>query len=206
MFSSRRVLIANPSSLPPITKACLDLVLSEPFCRLLSHLTGLDLVHNVIRTNETTGQSSNDFESGDEDVGPSDKITDNVDNDKTSAKGTCSKIEDGLSGTNGCARDSVGSKFKEDGVKNETALTNSPLINPKPTPVSLNDAHPTSNPNTSNSSKCESSSSESRPAGLCRGDLYSWQAGSYTLAGAEDDPGLGRFCLDSIFYFCCEGM
>ena len=41
--------MADKQSLPPITTAFLEFLHSEPFCRLLSHLTGLDLAENVIR-------------------------------------------------------------------------------------------------------------------------------------------------------------
>ena len=36
-------------SLPENLRGCLEFVSSEPFCLLLSHLTGLDLCDNVIR-------------------------------------------------------------------------------------------------------------------------------------------------------------
>ena len=41
--------MADKQSLPPITTAFLEFLHSEPFCRLLSHLTGLDLAENVIQ-------------------------------------------------------------------------------------------------------------------------------------------------------------
>ena len=41
---------------PPTTSALLEFLHSEPFCRLLSHLTGLDLAENVIRLTEQRGE------------------------------------------------------------------------------------------------------------------------------------------------------
>lgn len=40
----RNILGAVPSSLPSTARDCLDFLRSEPFCLLLAHLTGLDLV------------------------------------------------------------------------------------------------------------------------------------------------------------------
>ena len=55
----RHVHVAEKQSLPPTITAFLEFLQSEPFCRLLSHLTGLDLAENVIRcdvTEEGRGQ------------------------------------------------------------------------------------------------------------------------------------------------------
>ena len=40
---------------------------------------------------------------------------------------------------------------------------------------------------------------------LCRAEMYLWQHGSYVLAGDPTDPGLGRFCLELVLNFNCEG-
>ena len=40
----RNILEAVPSSLPTTVRECLNFLRSEPFCLLLAHLTGLDLV------------------------------------------------------------------------------------------------------------------------------------------------------------------
>lgn len=40
----RNILEVVPSSLPSTARECLDFLRSEPFCLLLAHLTGLDLV------------------------------------------------------------------------------------------------------------------------------------------------------------------
>ena len=42
-------------------------------------------------------------------------------------------------------------------------------------------------------------------AASCRGDLYHWQPGDYTLA-SDCDPELGECALDAILFFGCEGM
>jgi hypothetical protein len=42
----------------------MELVQSEPFCRLLSHMTGLDLAHNVIRPDLSTEYSDTESEEG----------------------------------------------------------------------------------------------------------------------------------------------
>ena len=41
--------MAEEGSLPPGMAAVMRLLSSEPFCLLLSHVTGLDLAQNVIR-------------------------------------------------------------------------------------------------------------------------------------------------------------
>lgn len=39
----------------------------------------------------------------------------------------------------------------------------------------------------------------------CRGDVYHWKPGDYTLA-SDSDPEVGECALDAILYFCCEGI
>ena len=46
---SRHLHVAEEGSLPPSTAGLPQLLSCEPFCRLLSHLTGLDLAKDVIR-------------------------------------------------------------------------------------------------------------------------------------------------------------
>lgn len=48
--------MAMEESLPSIITAFMKFLHSEPFCRLLSHLTGLDLAENIIRSDESGGQ------------------------------------------------------------------------------------------------------------------------------------------------------
>lgn len=48
--------MAMEKSLPSIVTAFMEFLHSEPFCRLLSHLTGLDLAENIIRSDESGGQ------------------------------------------------------------------------------------------------------------------------------------------------------
>lgn len=48
--------MAMEESLPSIVTAFMEFLHSEPFCRLLSHLTGLDLAENIIRSDESGGQ------------------------------------------------------------------------------------------------------------------------------------------------------
>ena len=52
----RHVHVAEECSLPPSTAGLLQLLHCEPFCRLLSHLTGLDLAQNIIRL-DTQGEN-----------------------------------------------------------------------------------------------------------------------------------------------------
>ena len=44
--------MCEDDSLTSTVTALLEFLYSEPFCRLLSHLTGLDLAENVIRITE----------------------------------------------------------------------------------------------------------------------------------------------------------
>ena len=214
LLNNRRTLLANSTSLLPTTKACLDVILSEPFCRLLSHLTGLDLVHNVIRSDNTVESPSSTSESGVEEL--------NQSNEKTKAvcyltkDESCSSrtsVSDGkndenmLKDSGGCKNRSISKKcrdseFSENRVNTQKTLSE-PLRKASELKDSLINAHPSF---ASSVLQDESTSKQSPPAGLCRGDLCCWQPGSYTLAGGEADPGLGKFCLDAILYFCCEGI
>ncbi len=51
----------------------------------------------------------------------------------------------------------------------------------------------------------QSSSLELKSSALCRGELFHWCPGDYTLAGDPTDPGLGRFCLEATLCFNSEG-
>ena len=51
----------------------------------------------------------------------------------------------------------------------------------------------------------ESDTVELKSSALCRGDLFRWCVGDYSLAGDPSDPGLGRFCLEAVCSFNCEG-
>ena len=42
----------------------MELIQSEPFCRLIAHMTGLDLAHNVIRPDLSAGQPDCEIEEG----------------------------------------------------------------------------------------------------------------------------------------------
>lgn len=65
-YIARHVHLGELESLPPVTAALLQFLHSEPFCRLLSHLTGLDLAENVMRPVELGGKpcSSTGIECG----------------------------------------------------------------------------------------------------------------------------------------------
>ena len=48
---SRNIEVAQPDKLLPLPTECHSLFLSEPFCLLLSHLTGLQLTSHTIKLN-----------------------------------------------------------------------------------------------------------------------------------------------------------
>ena len=56
----RHLHTADNGDLPPAVKELQELCSSEPFCILLSHLTGLDLVEGVIRPELDPQQNGNE--------------------------------------------------------------------------------------------------------------------------------------------------
>ena len=56
--------VAEEKSLPQITAGLLELLHTEPFCLLLSHLTGLDLAKDVIRLDTQGGGGDDDCDDG----------------------------------------------------------------------------------------------------------------------------------------------
>ena len=56
--------VAEEKSLPQTTAGLLELLHTEPFCLLLSHLTGLDLAKDVIRLNTQGGGGGDDDDYG----------------------------------------------------------------------------------------------------------------------------------------------
>lgn len=92
----RHVHVAMEESLPSIITAFMEFLHSEPFCRLLSHLTGLDLAENIIRSDESGGQ-------------PCLLVT----NESTSHESTCSKAEMDGELTANCQQGSSGNSTSQ---------------------------------------------------------------------------------------------
>lgn len=85
--NKRHIHTASTESVPPISTYCQKLLSSEPFCRLLAHVTGLDLAQNVVRPPIVDEDDSNDSSDPDDDSGDSSrgessgdgrKVTDNL--------------------------------------------------------------------------------------------------------------------------------
>lgn len=62
-MSKRHIHTAFVESVPPISAYCQMFLCSEPFCRLLAHVTGLDLARNVVKPpieDDSSGSSVSD--------------------------------------------------------------------------------------------------------------------------------------------------
>ena len=128
--------MADRSSLPPLSRDFLRLLVSTPFLLLLAHMTELELVEDVVK-----------IANGD---------------DLKSAVSANTKTAE-----------SAGVKNAESA---ETASAESAF------------------------------SPDLRSRALCRGDLFRWRHGDYTLAGDPHDPGIGVFALEADISFNCDGM
>ena len=172
---TRHVHIAEGSSLPLIVSGCSEFLRSEPFCRLLAHLTGLDLAEGVIRP------SLEELDRPDSETSAA--------SEKTSAAGSTKKK----------IAAAACSSFK-DGESNSDCLEATPI-----SPPSLEST------DTPSSSHLEDENTSSaligcgHPVANCRGDLYYWQPGDYTLA-SDFDVEAGEYALEAALYLCCEGM
>lgn len=146
--SCRHVHVAEAASLPLTTAACLKFLHSEPFCRLLAHLTGLDLAEDIIRPDLKQLEMTKEEESS-----------------ATSCSNTGESSRD--------------QETQDPESKDSQTVTFDKAL--------------------------KKSGKHSHPIASCCGDLYLWQPGDYILAG-DSDPGMGEYALDSLLYFCCEGI
>lgn len=197
----RHVHIAEGSSIPVMVSSCLEFLRSEPFCRLLAHLTGLDLAEDIIRPSleQLDGPDSETSAASDETSAAESTNT-------VAVAASCSSSKDGESNSNipraivnVCSRD-------EDRNNCHKAVPHSEHSN-NTTPISLPSLEDTNAPSSSHSEDENASSAligHSRPVANCRGDLYYWQHGDYTLA-SDFDIETGEYALETALYFCCEG-
>ena len=193
--SDRHVHVAEGSSIPLIAKGCLEFLQSEPFCRLLAHLTGLDLAEGIIR--------------------PSLEQLDGLDSERGVAfEGTSAAMS-----TSEVAASSNSSKDEEsigelDAARGQGDYDQEDTSNCGRVPLSsktassfsssLEDRHllSTSSMKDKNSPPLVGSG---HPVASCHGEFYYWQPGDYTLAN-DLDLDAGEYALDAVLCFCCEGM
>ena len=182
-----------------MTKTCLEFLHSEPFFRLLSHLTGLELAENIIRPNleELVATSDGPVMISDDPVEDT-MIQSNL--PESEAKESRSGVD---SGTGEVLKNSAQSPGKvTEGESHGESL--------KESTVSANcdgssDAQAEVGPPTCVSgSHASSQDGNCAPVASCHGDLYHWQPGDYTLAN-DSDPELGEYALDATLFFSCEG-
>lgn len=178
-----------------MTKACLEFLHSEPFFRLLSHLTGLELAENIIKPNlgELVATSddpftiSNDLLEGEDTMVPPNLFESEP---QPKAKEPRSGVDSGTSevvkSSAQTAGKVTGGESHSESVKESTVSANCGGSSDAQAEVS-----PPQNENCA-------------PAASCHGDLYHWQPGDYTLAN-DSDPELGEYALDATLFFSCEG-
>ena len=213
-ITGRHIHIADGSTVPLITKRCLEFLHSEPFCRLLAHLTGLELAENIIKpdlslleeagtpssallTNEETGESSGDVPSTDGLANTAE--TGELSGDGPSTDGLANTAETGELSGGGPSTDKLGNK---DGGQTTSAQAASQESNMKYERklATIGEDVPVETSEVVNADITEGS----HPVALCGGDLFYWQPGDYVLA-TDSDQKLGEYVLDAILYFCCEG-
>jgi len=187
-----------------MTKACLEFLHSEPFFRLLSHLTGLELAENIIKPNlgELVATSddpvtiSNDLLEGEDNMVPPNLFESEQLKPKEPRSGVDSGISEVLKSSAQTAGKVTEGESHSESVKESIVSANCD---------GSSDAQAEVSPPTCVSGSHSSSQNENcAPAASCHGDLYHWQPGDYTLAN-DSDPELGEYALDATLFFSCEG-
>ena len=188
-----------------MTKACLEFLHSEPFFRLLSHLTGLELAENIIKpnleelvaTSDDPAMISDDLLEEEDTMVPPNLLEGEQPKGKGSRSGDDSGTSEVLkSSAQTAGKVTVEESHSESVIKEFTVSANCD---------GSSDAQAEVSPPTCVSGSHSSSQNENCvPAASCHGDLYHWQPGDYTLAN-DSDPELGEYVLDATLFFSCEG-
>lgn len=196
--------MAEEQSLPSTTAAFLQFLHSEPFCRLLSHLTGLDLAENVIRcdmTEEGGGQfcSSTSREY---------KENDGMSQDESSPSNKKEDVGKHTSGLQNCSRKpplvTISNSKDPDYQQGPSAGTSTQDDASVQSSCGSNVITSTNNDPPSLTANSPGPAAVHHPAAKIRGELLCFQPGDYTLV-SDKDPTIGECALDLLLHFCCDG-
>ena len=182
-----------------MTKSCLEFLHSEPFFRLLSHLTGLELAENIIKPNlEELVATSDDPVVISDDLVDDTKVQANF--PECEAKESRNAVDSGTGEVLENSAQSAGKVTEEESHSEALKESTVGAICDGSSDAQAEVIPPTcvSGPNAS------SQDGNCAPAASCHGDLYHWQPGDYTLVN-DSDPELGEYALDATLFFSCEG-
>ncbi len=209
------------TALPPIAKACLDFLHSGPICLLLAHLTGLELAQNIIKPvleqdegdpqeggsslgrGEGSGGEGEEVEDGQSDEGDINE-GEGGDNDRNGSRTGEEEEDEGEAGREGTAP--LREETQGQGDIQPVAEQAKELVHSCTEVASSRPCEDSSTSQPTDNSPEVVPVPPGTPVARCRGDLYRWQAGSYTLAN-DSDPLLatGEYALDLMLSFGCHG-
>ena len=169
--------MAERETVPLVTAALLEFLGSEPVCRLLSHLTGLDLAENLIRPDCTEAAESSQGGAGEVEAV-----------EQTMGAHTESEIQHSMMTTTASGHQ-------------HRPSTSSAQSCPSTVVSELPDSG--SEPCNGSSRSVTGHQGQSSGAHV-RGELLCFQPGDYTLA-SDQDPSLGECELHLLLCFNCDG-
>jgi Rps23 Pro-64 3,4-dihydroxylase Tpa1-like proline 4-hydroxylase len=202
--NKRHVHLAERQSLPPTITAFLEFLHSEPFCRLLSHLTGLDLAENVIRC-DGTGEGKEQPCSSMSNEHRENEGMSQVESSSSKGKGAVGQ-ETGL--LNGSGKHLQTNPKTHPIHKQGLSSAGSCIQSDETVDLSLPDAD-TSVACHNDPCSCVTVS-PSEPATVhhrvakISGELLCFQPGDYTLVTDHDLAATGDCVLDLLLHFCCD--
>ena len=215
-FCCRRVHVAEKQSLPPVTTAFVEFLHSEPLCRLLSHLTGLDLAEDVIRPNAAFDEEPCSSASGgcEYSVG----VYGNGSSKEEDIEGVGeeeTKLSDGSRKLPPAASSTSSSSCPDISVSKNSKLGPSSSIPDNDLGHKLNCTNAPAAPSHKDQASGVVTRQEqhhethhhchSAAAAKVRGELLCFQPGDYTLV-SDQDPTIAECALDLMLHFSCNGQ
>ena len=218
--------MADRTTVSPLVASCLTLIQSEPFCLLLSHITGLDLAENVIRPSLEDDVTENHHDVAghsvinvDSTTGKCDNVVAENDSDGYSLKTEVTKVNipaDRSEVDEEVTRKEIGVNDKGNGepcvsfiLYAQEPTDRSTLIDPGTDEYSgeavkskVAGNHASNVVTATGSVSCGESATLSPVE--CRCELQHWLPGDYTQASDCYDPPEG-FTLDGRLFFSTEG-
>lgn len=176
----RHVHVAERESVPPSMAAFLEFLHSEPLCRLLSHLTGLDLAGNLIRPGLTATDAAGS---------PSHCSCGSAE------QAMCAQIEPEMRHNmeTATAPEEIGGRHRPSASSAESSKCGHGSEAPERVTELGNGS----------SISTSGQQGQSSPAQV-RGELLCFRPGDYTLA-SDQDPSLGESELHLLMFFNCYG-
>ena len=179
--------MAVQQSIPPAMTAFLEFLHSEPFCCLLSHLTGLDLAENVIRTNMTEEKWEEPCSSTNNECQV---------NDRRDSGGDGNEVKQ--------TEEPQVAEIKKDGHTQEQQGISRSILSTQLNCSLSDDDTSTTRCNDLCTSANSSSVDHHVAVAKVRGELLYFWPGDYTLV-SDQDPSIGQCELHLHLHFCCDG-